>query len=244
MGVADQVDVCVTCVSDKPPKLPLREELVSLGVEVILNAHGVGAKAVKHETRRQVREFRKEFEKQNKSSIICFPWKSQRQKMQEKRELKQMEKELKRRQHGLSYARYSKVLNGEESSIFGSDSSWNTHSTGSTSHDSEKHGAIRRATFLKRRNERPDYVSDAAVASAFADSNAANLLKESKVSKSELPTAIAFKPRKSKAKYDHSRDSDSDEQEDAARALGAYSFLSGHDSAEQRRIPGLDHHQT
>jgi hypothetical protein len=43
------VDICVTCVSDKPPKLPLREELPSLGIEVVYNARGVGAKAAQNE---------------------------------------------------------------------------------------------------------------------------------------------------------------------------------------------------
>jgi hypothetical protein len=32
-----RVDICITCVSPNPPKLPLREELPSLGVELIYN---------------------------------------------------------------------------------------------------------------------------------------------------------------------------------------------------------------
>ena len=51
------VDICVTCVSEKPPKLPLREELPSLGIEVIYNAHGVGAKATKQEQKRKLKQY-------------------------------------------------------------------------------------------------------------------------------------------------------------------------------------------
>lgn len=43
------VDICVTCICDKPPKLPLREELPSLGIEVIYNAEGVGEEAAERE---------------------------------------------------------------------------------------------------------------------------------------------------------------------------------------------------
>lgn len=53
------VDICVTCVSDKPPQLPLREELPSLGIEVVYNAHGVGAKATQEESKKVLRNLRK-----------------------------------------------------------------------------------------------------------------------------------------------------------------------------------------
>ena len=54
------VDICVTCVSEKPPQLPLREELPSLGIEVIYNARGVGAKASKLEQKKKLQEFESE----------------------------------------------------------------------------------------------------------------------------------------------------------------------------------------
>ena len=54
------VDICVTCVCEKPPKLPLREELPSLGIEVIYNAHGVGAKATKQELQRKLTKFQRD----------------------------------------------------------------------------------------------------------------------------------------------------------------------------------------
>mmetsp|Transcript_16090 Transcript_16090/g.37296 ORF Transcript_16090/g.37296 Transcript_16090/m.37296 type:complete len:1699 (+) Transcript_16090:225-5321(+) len=47
------VDICVTCICDKPPTLPLREELPSLGIEVIYNAKGVGAEATEKELKKQ-----------------------------------------------------------------------------------------------------------------------------------------------------------------------------------------------
>ena len=47
------VDICVTCICDKPPKLPLREELPSLGIEVVYNAGGIGAEATEKEMRKE-----------------------------------------------------------------------------------------------------------------------------------------------------------------------------------------------
>ena len=64
------VDICVTCICDKPPKLPLREELPSLGIEVIYNADGVGVEAAKKELRKERKKMHKQkmkgVRKQNK----------------------------------------------------------------------------------------------------------------------------------------------------------------------------------
>ncbi|KAG7354837.1 hypothetical protein IV203_004193 [Nitzschia inconspicua] len=63
------VDICVTCVSDKPPQLPLREELPSLGIEVVYKAEGVAYQASQEQATRKalnkVRTLRKH--KQNHS---------------------------------------------------------------------------------------------------------------------------------------------------------------------------------
>ncbi|KAG7337720.1 hypothetical protein IV203_020291 [Nitzschia inconspicua] len=50
-----KVDICVTCVSDKPPQLPLREELPSLGIEVVYKAEGVAYKASQEQATRKAR---------------------------------------------------------------------------------------------------------------------------------------------------------------------------------------------
>ena len=52
------VDICMTCVSDQPPVLPLREELPSLGVEVVYRAKGQGIKASRKEARDNVQQYR------------------------------------------------------------------------------------------------------------------------------------------------------------------------------------------
>ena len=44
--VIDNVDVCVTYVSTAPPLLPVREELQSLGAELVYNAKGTGMRGV------------------------------------------------------------------------------------------------------------------------------------------------------------------------------------------------------
>ena len=56
------VDICVTCICDKPPKLPLREELPSLGIEVIYNAEGVGEEAAERELAKRRKKHRRQTE--------------------------------------------------------------------------------------------------------------------------------------------------------------------------------------
>src|SRR5688572_27072511 len=46
------VDICVTCVSDKPPQLPLREELPSLGIELVYNSFSSDEKKSKSELKK------------------------------------------------------------------------------------------------------------------------------------------------------------------------------------------------
>lgn len=46
-NLVNNVDVCVTTISAKPPTLPLREELPSLGVELVYNAKGTGMRGVR-----------------------------------------------------------------------------------------------------------------------------------------------------------------------------------------------------
>ena len=46
-NLVNNVDVCVTTISSKPPTLPLREELPSLGVELVYNAKGTGMRGVR-----------------------------------------------------------------------------------------------------------------------------------------------------------------------------------------------------
>ena len=65
MVFSNDVDICVTCVTDRLPKLPLREELVSLGVEVVYKAAGGGVEAVRHVVKRQVREYGEQIQKMN-----------------------------------------------------------------------------------------------------------------------------------------------------------------------------------
>jgi hypothetical protein len=63
------VDICVTCVCDKPPTLPLREELPSLGIEVIYNAKGVGAEAADREAKKERERIQKHNAKKGKKKL-------------------------------------------------------------------------------------------------------------------------------------------------------------------------------
>ena len=48
-SIAENVDICVTLVGNKPPVLPLREERLSQGVECIYNAKGTAQAVVAKE---------------------------------------------------------------------------------------------------------------------------------------------------------------------------------------------------
>jgi hypothetical protein len=128
------VDICITCVADKPPKLPLREELQSLGVEVIYNAHGVGNKASKHEAKRALKYFRDKEQAKELKKRRFFP-KSSRRIKEKLAERKQIEHDL-GAQHAFSYEAYEHELLSYDDKKRGSSdssSSQNTQSTSATS---------------------------------------------------------------------------------------------------------------
>ena len=107
------VDICVTCVSDKPPKLPLREELPSLGIEVVYNAHGIGAKVSRREQRKKLKEFEERKNNKlhpfsNKFLRLTQPNKSSNNKDVDREQ--QKEEERLQEPHAISYSSYQKRL--------------------------------------------------------------------------------------------------------------------------------------
>ena len=125
LSVADNVDICVTCICDKPPKLPLREELISLGVEVIYNARGTGAKAIKSDVKQKIKELRSTLQEREKKKFRLFPISAKR-KMEKKAEQKEIERDLKQRKKSLSYEAYANKLLRSDSDESSSLSSWGT----------------------------------------------------------------------------------------------------------------------
>jgi hypothetical protein len=99
------VDICVTCVSEKPPQLPLREELPSMGIEVVYNARGLGAKASKQEQRRKLKQYQQE--KLNKHRSLFSRLGGQQQREDEEDKLREEELRI---PHALSYTSYQKRL--------------------------------------------------------------------------------------------------------------------------------------
>lgn len=113
MDVLNNVDICITCVSDKPPVLPLREELMSLGIEIVLTAHGTGAKASQREAMNLVKKFREqELAKEKRRRLLPRSQKRQKKRMEKH---KRIEEEL-LRPKGLSYEAYSSILYGDDRS--------------------------------------------------------------------------------------------------------------------------------
>ncbi|VEU37607.1 unnamed protein product [Pseudo-nitzschia multistriata] len=75
-GKIRDVDICITCVTEKAPKLPLREELPSLGIELVYNAKGVGAAAAEEERKKEAESNRKRKQLEKNKSTIDPPSRS------------------------------------------------------------------------------------------------------------------------------------------------------------------------
>lgn len=128
------VDICITCLADKPPKLPLREELQSLGVEVIYNAHGAGNKVSKHEAKRALKFYRDKEQAKELTKRRFFPKSSKRIK-EKLAERKQIEHDL-GAQHAFSYEAYEHELLSYDDKEAGSSNCSSSQDTQSTSESS------------------------------------------------------------------------------------------------------------
>lgn len=72
------VDICAAILAEKPPQLPLREELNSLGFEVVLAAAGTAIRASKYESRAAVSKFRRTLAVKDLKKRRFFPKSHQR----------------------------------------------------------------------------------------------------------------------------------------------------------------------
>ena len=123
------VDICVTCVTSKPPRLPLREELVSLGVEVILNARGTGAKAVDRQRKHALRKIRDQIKQLKKKRFKLFGRRREK-KIKKEQQMQKIKRELRKVRQGISYRTYTMKMTEEESSDSSSASSASNFSFG------------------------------------------------------------------------------------------------------------------
>lgn len=112
------VDICSAIISDKPPQLPLREELNSLGFEVVLAAAGTGIRASKYESKIAVKKYRRLVATKDLKRSRFFPKSSKRikQTLVERARVEQVLAVP----HACSYETYEIKL--RSSSAFSSDS--------------------------------------------------------------------------------------------------------------------------
>ena len=109
-----KVDICAAILAEKPPVLPLREELNSLGFEVVLAPTGTGVKAAKYQSRKAVEKFRRDTAFHDLKKRRVFPKSNVR--IQEKLDArKRIEHELEL-PHALSYETYEIKLHRSISS--------------------------------------------------------------------------------------------------------------------------------
>ena len=139
-----RVDICAAIVATKPPVLPLREELNSLGFEVVLAPAGTGVKAAKYQSRKNVEKYRRYTAFRDLKKRRVFP-KSNKRIRQKLDERKRIEHELEL-PHALSYETYEVKMQYSESS-----SSGGSYSSDSRSRDSRKNRAW---GMFKRRHHR------------------------------------------------------------------------------------------
>ena len=102
------VEICATLLTDKPPKLPLREELPSLGFEIIYNGKGVGEKASRYEAKKAIEHFRRSEQVKELTKRRIFP-KSAKKIRDKLLERRLIEQELKM-PHAFSYESYEHQL--------------------------------------------------------------------------------------------------------------------------------------
>lgn len=143
------VDICATILSDTPPKLPLRQEYMSLGFEVVYNAEGVGKKATQNEANRAVEEYRtmeaiKEFRKRR-----FFPKRYKRIK-ETLIERRRIEREL-ALPHGLSYEAYHAEM-AQMNRLEGASCTSGSRSGFSSSEHSENEWKRRKMSWKRRRS--------------------------------------------------------------------------------------------
>eukprot|EP00978_Attheya_sp_CCMP212_P048361 scaffold509913_cov63-Attheya_sp.AAC.1 len=134
--MAENVDLCVTCIMDKAPAWPLREECITIGVEAVYNARGAGKKALYREKRRKQNELKvcKEREKTKKSKQTVDSFRRTFFKRKSRTtEIKKMQRQV-QKSSALSYEAYSRICIGKvgHSGDSVSVSSGGTNATAST----------------------------------------------------------------------------------------------------------------
>jgi hypothetical protein len=131
-----QVEICATLLTDKPPKLPLREELPSLGFEVIYNGRGVGERTSRYEAKRAVEHFRREQQVKDLKKRRIFPKSAKkiRDKLVERR---RVEMELKM-PHAFSYESYEHQLYDEVETTSSSSGASSENNPAKLRHDQRK----------------------------------------------------------------------------------------------------------
>ena len=116
MVFSRDVDVCVTCITSKPPELPLREEFLSLGVEVIYKADGLGAQAGRDGARQKVKEYREHVMKKSQQSLGP---RDASKSLDEERKQRIMQRTIERvifqRRSSISYNAYAQRLTRQDS---------------------------------------------------------------------------------------------------------------------------------
>jgi len=195
-AVLDNVDICVTCVCDKPPRFPLREELVSLGVEVIYNAKGTGVKAIKSVVKETVKGFRKTLEDREKKKFRLFP-RSAKTKLEKEAKQKEVERDLRQGRKSVTYDDYARKLeqaNSEDSSSLSSCESISTSEDEMQQGSHQPGGPTSAAAKIERQGQRD--VQQQAIDAAWAIFTASDQeLEAKKMQKFPLqggdPTSIA-----------------------------------------------------
>jgi len=128
------VDVCITYISDKPPKLPVREALLTLGTECVTNPRGTVILAAKVKTDERLKIYREKCEVKERRKNHFFPISCARRRRKERKKARTEERI--RQMESISYDEYynyrKKEMGGDD------DDSYNNSNSAVPSSQSEQ----------------------------------------------------------------------------------------------------------
>jgi hypothetical protein len=98
------VDVCITYINDKPPNLPVREALLTLGAECVAKPRGSATEAAKDKSDERLKKYREKDDEKERQRQSLFPMTCARRRRKERKRAR-IEDKL-RQIKSLSYNEY------------------------------------------------------------------------------------------------------------------------------------------
>lgn len=109
-SISDNVDICITIVGGEAPTLPLRQEVLTNGIELVYNARGIGQAAVSKEQKRREAIVLAKLKRIEEKLSSKPSYRRTRKKKQAIKMVKDLRSKLERSASGISYNMYLEEL--------------------------------------------------------------------------------------------------------------------------------------